>query len=77
MRALALLSKKIFIVGTSPIVCDVGSSVSAFPAASWINRDTEARATIPRLDSVTYFRPRSCGGKISFKFSGKNSIVPT
>ena len=31
-----------------------------------------SRATIPRLDSVTYFRPGSCGGKISFKFLDKN-----
>ena len=30
---LALLSEIIFIVGTSPIVCDVGSSVPAFSAA--------------------------------------------
>ena len=33
----------------------------------------EARPTIPRLDSVTYFRPGRCGGKISFKFSDKKS----
>ena len=32
-----------------------------------------SRPTIPRLDSVTYFRPGSCGGKISFKFSDKKS----
>ena len=31
------------------------------------------RPTIPRLDSVTYFRPGSCGEKISFKFSDKKS----
>ena len=30
---LALLSEISFIVGTSPIVCDVGSTVSALPAA--------------------------------------------
>ena len=30
---LALLSELIFIVGTFPIVCDVGSSGPAFPAA--------------------------------------------
>ena len=29
--------------------------------------------TIPRLDSVMYFRPGSCSGKISFKFSDKKS----
>ena len=33
LRTLALLSEIIFILGTSPIVCDVGSSVRAFPAA--------------------------------------------
>ena len=32
-----------------------------------------SRPTIPRLDSATYFRPGSCGGKISFKFSDKKS----
>ena len=35
--------------------------------------NTLARPTIPRLDSVTYFRPGSCGGKISFKFSDNKS----
>ena len=29
------------------------------------------QVTIPRLDSVTYFWPGSCGGKISFKSSDK------
>ena len=32
---------------------------------------SNSRATIPWLDSVTYFRPGSCGRKISFKFSDK------
>ena len=34
MRTLALLSEIVFVVGTSHIVCDVESSVSAFPAAA-------------------------------------------
>ena len=33
LRTLALLSKIIFIVGTSPIVCSIRSTVSALPAA--------------------------------------------
>ena len=33
LRTLVLLSEIIFIVETSPIVCDVGSTVSALPAA--------------------------------------------
>ena len=35
------------------------------------------RPTIPRFDSVTYFRPGSCSGKISFKFSDKKGQLFT
>ena len=42
-----------------------------------ISCSTQTRATIPRFDSVTYFRAGSCGGKISFKFSNKKVSCST
>ena len=42
-----------------------------------ISCSTQTRATIPRFDSVTYFRAGSCGGKISFKFSDKKISCST
>ena len=46
-------------------------SPEAFRVFSIFQYAVSSRPTIPRLDSVTYFRPGSCGGKISFKFSDK------